>query len=184
MPYMAPKRVYLCNGGLWYLYLLLQNPWPWLSCQLFSCHICRSDICRELRRTLYNIYRAMPDVGAEIPIKWLRWARINYAKHFSIWMNYLRYEQVLQQVLDKKVSISHIDMASIERNMNVWLSDMSILIVCRSGKYPEMPESTLTRSSEPFSNSITALGKLLSLVRNKSVFLYERLILYYIILYS
>ena len=35
-------------------------------------------------------------------------------------MNYLRYEQVLQQVLDKKVSISHIDMASIERNMNVW----------------------------------------------------------------
>ena len=48
------------------------------------------------------------------------------------------------------------------------MSEISILIVCRSGKYPEMPESTLTRSSEPFSSSITALGKLLSLVRMHS----------------
>ena len=50
------------------------------------------------------------------------------------------------------------------------MSDIFILIVCRSGKYPEMPESTLTRSSEPFSSSITALGKLLSLVRKSSSF--------------
>ena len=58
------------------------------------------------------------------------------------------------------------------------MSEMSILIVCRSGKYPEMPESTLTRSSEPFSNSITALGKLLSLVRMHSSLMKDYIILY------
>merc|ERR1719433_124473 len=68
-----------------------------------SLSLCHSNHIRELRRTIYNIFRAMPDVGAEIPIKWLR------------------YEQVLQQVLDKKVAISHIDMIrEISRDAGVY----------------------------------------------------------------
>ena len=60
------------------------GPWSVLTWTVF----------RELRRAIYHSVRQMADVGTEIPIKWLR------------------YEQVLQNILEKRVLIAHIDTAS------------------------------------------------------------------------
>ena len=33
----------------------------------------KPDLFREMRRTIYNILIKMPDVGTEIPVKWLKY---------------------------------------------------------------------------------------------------------------
>lgn len=50
-----------------------------------------SNVLRELRKTIFNILLKMPNVGQEIPIKWLR------------------FEQIITRVREKDVTVANID---------------------------------------------------------------------------
>ena len=52
----------------------------------------------------------MPDVGTEIPVKWLKYELDSNS--FILTNIFSRYEQVLQQVADKGVTVAHIDEVS------------------------------------------------------------------------